>query len=283
MKDMKLNQEAFQQILNSIEHIGSPEKISLKILQKTSNPDYSIDDVSEIISKDPTISAQILKIANSVHFSRLEPVKTIKQAVIKLGLSNIKSILFSIEMFGIFKGTSSSKGFNEKDFWKHSVAGAIIASKYAETDSSATDPDVIYIAALIRNLGVLAIRQFIPGEFDIIVKLMECDTLSFAGASRAILGASHRQIIYMIGLRWNLPRSILEAIDENSYCQDQSSESSHIKNAILFADDLLQVAGFSIWDPFYMPGNVDFHGIPCEDIFNEASTVVDKIFEELWT
>lgn len=92
---MKLNREAFQQILFNIEHIGSPEKVSLKLLQKTSNPDYSTDDVSEIISKEPTISAQILKIANSVHFSRLEPVKTIKQAVIKLGLSNIKSILFS--------------------------------------------------------------------------------------------------------------------------------------------------------------------------------------------
>lgn len=281
---MKLNREAFQQILFNIEHIGSPEKVSLKLLQKTSNPDYSTDDVSEIISKEPTISAQILKIANSVHFSRLEPVKTIKQAVIKLGLSNIKSILFSIEMFGIFKGTSSSNGFKEKEFWKHSVAGAIIASKYAEYDSSLTDPDIVYVAALIRNLGVLAIRQFIPGEFDIIVKLMECDTLSFASASRAVLGASHRQIIYMIGLRWNLPRSIVEAIDDkNNICQDQTSESSQIKNAILFADDLLQVAGFAIWEPFYMPGNVDFHGIPCEDIFNEASTVVDKIFEELWT
>lgn len=170
------------------------------------------------------------------------------------------------------------------DFWKHSVAGAIIASKYAEFDSSVTDPDVIYIAALIRNLGVLAIRQFIPGEFDIIVKLMECDTLSFASASRAVLGASHRQIISMIGLRWNLPRSIVEAIDDkNIICQDQTSESSQIKKAIFFADDLLQVASFAIWEPFYMPGNVDFHGIPCEDIFNEASTVVEKMFEELWT
>jgi len=111
---------------------------------------------------------------------------------------------------------------------------------------------------------------------------MECDTLSFSDASKIILGASHRQIAYMIGLRWNLPRSIIESIDDKNNPYEQTRESSEIKKAILFADDLLQVTRFSLWDPFYMPGNVVFDGIPCEDIFNEASSMVEKMYEEFW-
>jgi len=35
------------------------------------------------------------------------------------------------------------------------------------------DLDLVYMAAILRNLGVLAIRQFMPGEFDKILELIE--------------------------------------------------------------------------------------------------------------
>jgi HD-like signal output (HDOD) protein len=280
---MILNENAFQQIVWNIEHIGTPHSVSLKLLEKTSNPDYTASDLADIISQEPTVAAQILKIANSVHFSRMEPVKTIKQAVIKLGSSNIRSILFSIEMFGVFRGNCSSERFKEPEFWKHSVAGAIIASKYAQFDKSITDSDIVYAAALIRNIGVLAMRQYIPGEFEQMLTVQSTEGFPFEFVSKAIIGVSHRHVAYMIGLRWSLPRSIIEAIDDRINPYEQSRESSEIRKAIVFADDLLQVTKFGVWDQFYMPGNVDFHDVPCEEIFNEASTIVSKMFEEYWT
>ena len=277
---MIIDPRILQQIISNIEHIGASPSISLNLLRKIASSNYSAGELVDIIAQDPTITAQILKIANSVQFAQSEPAKTIKQAVIVLGSSNIKSILFSIEMLGIFRGQGSSKKFNEVDFWRHSVAGAIVASRYAKFDLATTDTDIVYVAALIRNIGVLALRQFVPWEFEAILGRMEHEKVTFAKASQILIGKTHRDIAYMIGSHWNLPQTILDALNpELDTLRTLATEPAEIKKAMLYADDLLQVTKFCVWDPYYEIENIDFHDLPCELIYQEAVSLVDKMFD----
>jgi len=99
------------------------------------------------------------------------PIKTIKHAVTHLGLANIKSIIFAIEILGTFKGRLASDKFSDVDFWKHSIAGGIIASNTPGLWECGFRLGLF--GRLLRNLGVLAIRQFMPGEFDKILELID--------------------------------------------------------------------------------------------------------------
>jgi HD-like signal output (HDOD) protein len=278
---MLINEESLQQIIYNIEHIGTPQGISFKLIQKTSGDAYNAEDLAELLSQDPTISAQILKVANSALFSRVESIKTIKHAITQLGLSNIKSIIFAIEILGTFKGHLASNKFSDINFWKHSIAGGIIASKYTRT-LGAKDLDLVYMATILRNLGVLAIRQFMPGEFDKILELIELEKTSFENACKAVLNATHREITYLIGQRWNLPSVIINAINDRVNAFEIGDEASQIRKAIIFADDLLHISKFCVWDPYFMILTVDFHGIPCEEYINEASETVDGIYAQLF-
>ncbi|HAJ80725.1 MAG TPA: hypothetical protein DCO75_13250 [Fibrobacteres bacterium] len=279
---MLTTDECLRQIIFNIEHIGTPKGISFKLIQKTSGDAYDAEDLANLLLQEPTICAQILKVSNSALFSRGQPIKTIKHAVTQLGLANIKSIIFAIEILGEFKWRFSSEKFNEVDFWKHSIAGGIIASKYART-SGMYDPDLFYIAAILRNLGVLAIRQFMPNEFSHILSLMEQAQTSFGIASKAILNATHREIIYMIGLRWNLPSVIINAINDGVNPKKIGNVSMEIRKAIAFADDILHVSGFCVWDRFFMISKVDYHGIPCEEYIKDASETVESIYRQLFS
>jgi HD-like signal output (HDOD) protein len=278
---MLINEESLQQIIYNIEHIGTPQGISFKLIQKTSGDAYNAEDLAELLSQDPTISAQILKVANSALFSRVESIKTIRRAVTQLGLANIKNIIFAIEILGTFKGHLVSEKFSDVNFWKNSIAGGIIASKYART-LGMKDLDVVYMAAILRNLGVLAIRQFMPGEFDKILELIELEKTSFENACKAVLNATHREITYLIGQRWNLPSVIINAINDRVNAFEIGDEASQIRKAIIFADDLLHISKFCVWDPYFMILTVDFHGIPCEEYINEASETVDGIYAQLF-
>jgi HD-like signal output (HDOD) protein len=276
-----MNEESLQQIIFNIEHIGTPKGISFKLIQRTFEDAYNAEDLAALLSQEPTICAQILKVANSAFYSRLESIKTIKQAVTHLGLANIKNIIFAIEIIGTFKGNLASEKFSDADFWKHSIAGGIIASKYART-LGVQDLDLVYMAAILRNLGVLAIRQFMPGEFDQILSLIEQEKMSFENACTAVLNSTQREITYLIGLRWNLPSIIIDAINDRINQSEINTESLQIRKAITFADDLLHVSKFCIWDPYFMILTVDFKGVPCEEYIKEAAETVDGIYEHLF-
>lgn len=272
---------ALSQIIFNIEHIGSPHSVVLKLIEKSNNPDFGIDEIASDIAQDATVSALILKTANSAYFARGQRFNTIKQAVIHLGTENIKKLLFAVEMIGIFKGHCASESFSEVNFWRNTLAGAILASKYAGL-RTIVNPDIAYLAALLRNIGVLAIRQFVPVEFEILLDVQEKETLPFKTVSRSFLGISHREIAYMIGLRWSLPRIIIESLRDNLNPHEMNNEIIAVRDSIFFADDLLHITKYSIWDTFYMPGKTDFHGIPCEEMLSDATSLVDNMMKEFW-
>jgi HD-like signal output (HDOD) protein len=274
--------KTLQQIIFNMEHIGSPRGISFKLIQKTSGDAYNAEDLAGLLSQDPTICAQILKVANSAFFSPGRPIKTIKHAVTHLGLANIKNIIFAIEILGVFKGRLASETFNATDFWKHSIAGGIIASNYAKVLGS-NESDLFYITAILRNLGVLALRQFMPEAFDKILSLVRRDQIPFEAACKAIVNASHREITSMIGLSWNLPAVIVDAINDRVNPFEISKEASDIRKAIAFADDLLHDFNFGVWDPYYKKSHIVFQDIPREDYIKNAATMIDAIHAQLFS
>jgi HD-like signal output (HDOD) protein len=276
---MILPKFALNRIANNIEHIGTPNCIILKLIEKISMNDYDASDLARLISYDNTVSAQVLKIANSARFFRGNPVNTINDAVVVMGSSNLKSMLLAIEFIGVFHGRGASKRFDDYEFWKHSLAGAQISSYYAK-HVRMDNPECFYISALIRNIGLLAIRQFMPEEFEIILNMVENEKIPFENAFQAILGETIRQVGYIICSGWQIPEMIIGAMNDRGDACCQTCLSVTQKKAMTFADDLLHITQFALWNRYYMPENVDFSNIPCEIIFKESTEMVNSIFTE---
>lgn len=272
-----IDQIALTSLLTGIEHIGALSTITTKIFRMITDSDYDTTHLADVISRDPAISAQLLKIANSAYFQRSEPIKTIKQAIVTLGLQNVKGILYGIQMFGIFKGKNDPKNFDIMTFYKHTIAGAVIASQYKIPQGISITSDNLYIAGLLRNLGVLAIRQFIPTTFGYILSLMETDKLSFANAAMYQIGNGHRYVTYTICKNWKLPDSMIDAYTNDD---DITLESKTIRDAIKYADDLLQATHYATWDMFYMPNFLDTT-MPNREIYDETTKIIDSISDLL--
>jgi len=113
-----------------------------------------------------------------------------------------------IELIGVFKANSVMTFFNEVNFWKHSVAGALLASELGAS-TKGSDTENTYLCGLLRNVGVLAIRQFLPKEFYQIYELIGKKNLSFKTASKESIGIDHREITHLLCMRWNLPDKII--------------------------------------------------------------------------
>ena len=270
------------QIIQNIEHIGTSPELSLKIMEAVNKSDVNVNEVVKIILEEPTMCAQILRVANSSYYYRGERINNITGAVIHLGLETVRRILFAIEMIGLFRANSVLTFFNEVNFWKHSVAGALLATELGKTSSSDKVRDEgYYICGLLRNIGVLAIRQFLPKEFHQIYDLIGKKKLPFKTASKETIGIDHREIAYLIGMRWNLPDKLISAMSELEN-RDTGIESAHrIMRAINLADAVLYAKGVNEWDPFYAP----ICAVQDETILKQCEATleqVEKLQQQLW-
>jgi HD-like signal output (HDOD) protein len=277
-----MNDENFRvQIIQNIEHIGTSPTLSLKIMQEVNRSDADLTTITSLLMDDPTICAQVLKVANSTYFATRERIVTVSQAVINLGLENIKQILFAIEIIGVFRADLSTKKFKEELFWRHSIAAGFLALELGHAKQYPIDAETLYITGILRNIGVLAIRQFLPAEFDAIINLMERKRIDFKAASREVIGINHREIGYLIGIKWNLPEDIVNSLGENDLKDSSLEKAMQIRTVMQTVEAMLAAKQYSSWDPFCKyQSKIDLENMDelCLKVFDQ----VDLLYQKLW-
>ncbi|NLN40015.1 MAG: HDOD domain-containing protein [Smithella sp.] len=92
--------KAIKRILKSIETIPAFPATGNKVAQLLNRPDYSVMQVANVIKYDPSITANILKMANSAYFGAQHKISSINDAVMYLGQKNL---LRAIQTAGVSK------------------------------------------------------------------------------------------------------------------------------------------------------------------------------------
>jgi HD-like signal output (HDOD) protein len=269
------------QIIHNIEHIGTSPALSLKIMEEVNKSDADLTTITSLLMDDPTICAQVLKVANSTYFCTRERITTVSQAVINLGLENIKQILFAIEIIGVFRADFSTKKFNEELFWRHSIATGFLAMAIGHVKKYPVVTETLYITGILRNIGVLAIRQFLPAEFDAIINLIERKRIDFRTASQEVIGINHHEVGYLIGIKWNLPEDIVNSMSENDLNCSGIEKALQIRTVMMTVEAMLAAKQYSSWDHFCKyPAKIDLENIDglCEKVFAQ----VDLLYQKLW-
>lgn len=80
--------------------INGSELIMVELLAELNNPDATPEQLDRIISKDPRLAVKVLKIVNSATFSLQRSISTISEAIILLGLQELKRWALIVSMSG---------------------------------------------------------------------------------------------------------------------------------------------------------------------------------------
>lgn len=70
----------------------------LQIMSELSQPEPEIEKITEIIEKDVSLSYKLLKLMNSAMFGRMNQIKSIKQAIVLLGLKELKKWIYVLSL-----------------------------------------------------------------------------------------------------------------------------------------------------------------------------------------
>ena len=210
-----------------------------KLVEVLRSPNSSIEDVADVISTDPAMTARLLKLVNSAYFGLQKPVADVARAGALLGLDRIMALVLGQ---GIFSDCEAPKveGFSMEELWQHSVSTAAAAHRIAMAEK--LDRDVVaaaFLAGMLHDIGKLVLAMGLPEQYAKVLKLAASGRPGDLQQTEMLeLRASHTDVgAYLVGL-WGLPNTIAEAI---AYHEDpaQSRSSAFGLPAIVHAADRL--------------------------------------------
>jgi HD-like signal output (HDOD) protein len=136
--------------------------IALKVRKAADDPDINLNAMGEVIGQDPSLSARMIKIANSAYMGRSVKVTSISQAVTRIGLRQIKNISTALAMEQLFVSKNDVVARYLQQEWANTVnivasSMAVLQLYIARTKKREMSMDTMTLAALVHNIGVLPI------------------------------------------------------------------------------------------------------------------------------
>jgi len=214
-RQQKNRSPEFQAMINSIPLLPPlPESYS-QIKGCISGDEVNIEAMAAIISQDVAIASALLHWANSAVFGQRYQVETIKKAIVVLGTDIVENLILSESINRtIASNLPKIKGFDLKEFQRHSIAVAVISRLLVKTlNSSDTEQqDRAFIAGLLHDMGKLAAACFFTEKFAEAIRQAEQDQCYLAEKETEIIGANHAELGSFLAEWWALPPFIVNTI-----------------------------------------------------------------------
>jgi len=202
-------------------NVGRPENIALnvvrlpEVLHKVSSlidsDSYTAEQLAVLISQDPVLAADVIKMVNSARYQLgSQEVTSLQEAVVRLGGLQIKSIVLTIVMQNITEIKPIYFKLFGQYLWQHSLSTALWAKNLAQ--SRGVDPDLAYFLGLIHDVGKIALFKLIVDEMNISDPQFKPSSKLF----RQMMTKHSLRLSALIAQSWLLPGPVVKALYEQS-------------------------------------------------------------------
>jgi HD-like signal output (HDOD) protein len=152
--------EIFQAIESEKLKLPSLPEVALKVKSAIAKDDMGVDDIARIAESDPAIVVRLIQVANSPMTRGVEPVNSIHDAIVRLGLSMTQNLVVSFSMKQLFESDQQILKVRMKQMYKHSVEISAISFALSKK-LKRFDADQLLLAGLIHDIGVIPILTYI--------------------------------------------------------------------------------------------------------------------------
>ena len=182
--------------------LPSPTGVGMAILELTRAEDYSMSEITRVISSDPALTGRIIKLSNSAAQAGLEPAREVQEAAMRLGVRAVRNLALGFTLVNGNRG-GACKGFDYDVYWSHSLATAVAAQCLA-TRVKLVVPAEAFTCGLLSGVGRLALASIHPDRYATVLEraaagddLIDCEREAF--------DVDHRELAAALLEDWQLP------------------------------------------------------------------------------
>ncbi len=202
-----------------------------KVIEVINDENASVDSLAAAIQRDPSLTATIVRMANTPYYGRMSRCSSLSDAVMTLGSLTMKSIALTATALNP-KNIREQCGINPEEFVANSITVATMAREIAVAVEYSCPEDAL-MAGLLHDIGVL---YFMGNQTEI---YRDVTAQSVAGESLveseiSVLGVSHMEVGEALMRRWHLPEKIRVCVGGHHH-----AEAAMVADSGSAADEVL--------------------------------------------
>jgi len=211
LRDLLANDQ-LKQLVSRIDCLPAIPSLYRQLTDELGKENASMERIGEIISHDVGMTTKMLQLVNSAFFGLPQRISNPAEAVLYLGLSTVRSLVLSLEIFAQFKNPPL-EGFSLDALANHSWRTAVMARRLATLQNGdAKMVDQCFLAGLVHGVGRIILAINLPEAYARVWNAAKQQAIPLWQAERAEFGATHADVgAYLLGL-WGLPNPIVEAV-----------------------------------------------------------------------
>ncbi|MDH5298764.1 MAG: HDOD domain-containing protein [Desulfobulbaceae bacterium] len=233
-----------EQYVKDVDKLLPCPDIALAVLKIAHESDCNVPELSRQIEKDPTLTANMLKMANSAYFGHMKRINSVTDIIVRLGMETVKLIAITSASMGLLGSSQKAYNLISGALWRHSYATAILASilgRYAEHEDAAG----LYTAALLHDIGKVILNKHLQREIYNADEPQPGTVL--VAYERSLLHTDHARVGEALLLKWGLPDSITGPVGAH-HLHPQPEDALPATGIVRLANILTEQMGFHSMD-----------------------------------
>ncbi|MCB1182163.1 HDOD domain-containing protein [bacterium] len=179
------------------------------IMAVIEDPRTTATKLESALAMDQALTAKVLRIANSPFYGAVREIKTVSEAIVRLGFVAIRNWTLVTAARSVFLAPGA--GMLYQKIWRQSVMSAMAGQLVAQVVGRA-DPEAVFIGGLMQNIGQLVLARSHPELFQEILTESATTGRPYHEVEKETLGFDHGALGALLIREWNLSQDLEDAV-----------------------------------------------------------------------
>ncbi len=218
------------ELFKNAPQLPSLPRVVSELIQSLGDDNADLSDIAAKLRHDPSLSARVLRLANSSHYGARRTIGAIDDAIAIVGLDTLRTLIIATGVAGAFK---SVPNLDLSAFWSNALVVAGLARQIARK-SGRVNCEVAYTAGLMHRIGVLLLHAGFPDEAAKVAR--NCNDITIgerAAIERTVLRVTHAEAGERLARHWNFPDDIATAL--RWYAEPTHDEANDCARVVMLA------------------------------------------------
>ena len=239
-----IDEQRLAVIRDYIDRMPSLSTTVTKVLEICNKPNTSPNDLNRVISLDPVLTGNVLKLINSAYYSLPNQITSLGRAIIMLGINTVKNLALSTAILGTLKDSGQLKSLPIDTYWTHCLGVGVTAKAIAVLKKiPLTQQEEFFVAGLLHDLGKVALNNCFSEDYGQALSLADLEQGPLYRAEKTMLGLDHALVGQIIAEKWQFSNAISQAITFHHRPTDAAKEKRSMVAIVSLANVYINVYG----------------------------------------
>jgi len=243
---------------------------ALRLYRATFDDLTTLDELVALTSADPGIAAEVLRVANSARFVRGDGVRSLREALVVVGLRVVRRIALGVGARETTSRLGLPAALLEAFWWQSSVRAATCATL---ARGLGVNEDEAFSIGLLQDLGLLILLHEQPDRVAGWPWLFQVDVDARRSLELEFFHDDHARRFAVVAHAWGLPQNIVDAV-----CAHHDAERlATLPAATAVHARLAAVADVVAAMPVHDPGDEAMHAAIAQLGLRDASATLHEL------